>query len=237
MKELVDALFRRHRERLLDDYPNLLACWKSCREEENRRGIVGTASLPDCLFLYLLVVEYRPATIFEIGTFVGTTSIIMAEASGLRARIHTCDKRDVYEPAPRYEGVILPRAKTHSATASGELRKAGVKLDLVFADGRLDWRTARNIAAMMHPESVFATHDYAEGDKGVDNLERMSRRLISRGFRRHVPPSSWYQSGHDVGPWTIDRTGASRASGKPGPAGINSCIAVLLPPDPTELPT
>jgi predicted O-methyltransferase YrrM len=180
MKQFVETLFRRHRERLLDDYPRLLDLWK---ERIQRRS----TSLQDCLFLYLLVKEFRPKVIFEVGTFVGTTAVFMAEASELQATLYTCDMREAYVQQPRYEGVIVPMLGTHSARASKELRRKGVEIDLVFADGRVDWRTGRHIAAMLAEDGVFATHDFVAGDKGEANLKRMKRRLSGRSLRELSP--------------------------------------------------
>lgn len=222
MKRLVETLFRRHREALHAEGPRLLELWKERIQERS-------TSLPDCLFLWLLVREYQPRTIFEIGTFVGTTAAFMAEASGLQAQIHTCDKARVYRQTPRYEGIIEPMPGQHSAPASRTLRKQGLRPDLVFADGRIDWRTARNIAAMMHGSSVFATHDYVAGDKGEHNLRRMERRLRNRGYRALTPTADVYATGYDVGEGLRSQEEARRSSASEGLGGINACTALLLP--------
>jgi hypothetical protein len=57
-----------------------------------RHGLAGgSTGNRDCGFLYLLVKAFACRSIFEIGTYVGTSAVAMAVAGG---HVTTCDPHD-----------------------------------------------------------------------------------------------------------------------------------------------
>ena len=63
---------------------------------ERRRPLAryntGTISEAACLYLGALTACLRPSVIVEIGTFIGTSALTMAQCSAGNTRIFTCDK-------------------------------------------------------------------------------------------------------------------------------------------------
>ena len=131
----------------------------------------GAASLGDCIFLYLVMAEYRPVNILEIGTWFGTTSDVMgcsAYKLGYAATIRTCDKHNVYcgvSPLVEYHN-------TDSTTFLKKLMKQGYKADMVFIDGRLKAKDDKRLHSLFHEKTVFLSHDW-NLNKGQENIRKM----------------------------------------------------------------
>jgi predicted O-methyltransferase YrrM len=130
----------------------------------------GAVTLPDALFLYSLVVAFKPKRILEIGTWFGTTAYIMEKAqrdTGIEPCVHTCDKHDVFvrnkDSAVRY----------YNKMSTSFLKKMlGPKADFIFIDARLEREDPKLIKKMCTKDTVIACHDWGQG-KGTANIKAM----------------------------------------------------------------
>lgn len=142
----------------------------------NEDGLVANSiSLEDARLLYLLVLTHKPKVIFEIGTWIGTSSMVMAEAmraSGHLGRIYTCDAEDHYAIDNSYQDLIIPIV-AYSDTAINQV-PTDTKIDFVFADGELTFKTIKGLKPKLIKNAIIATHDFElPAEKGVLNVCRM----------------------------------------------------------------
>ncbi len=156
--------------------------------------VAGAVNIADYKILYLLVRVYKPKVIFEIGTWIGTSAMIMAEAmraNGTGGKIYTCDHNHYYALDDSYSDIIVP-INAFSAEALDQIPE-DTKIDFVFADGELTFRTISKLKPLLTTEAIIATHDYTPpDDKGVLNVVRMQ---LSSMFTYHIfLPQSTSQS-------------------------------------------
>jgi len=138
--------------------------------------VSGAISERDCEILYDIVHKLQPKTIFEIGTWFGTSAAVM-HAAAPEAKIYTCDKHDLaVVDAPE----ITKYLKT-SSQAIKKLQKKGIKIDLVFADGRLLDGDERRLVKM--GMKVFVTHDYEGREKGYRNIKKIKKFFKGKFFK------------------------------------------------------
>ena len=135
----------------------------------------GTISVPDAKLLYLLVRYFKPKVIFEIGTWIGTSSMVMAEAmkkNNNDGHIYTCDANTFFAVDYLYQDVITT-IKAYSDVALDSI-PTDTKVDFVFADGELTFATIKKLKPILHKDAIVSTHDFTlPAQKGVLNLLRM----------------------------------------------------------------
>jgi len=155
----------------------------------------GTINREDCRILYLLVRYYKPTIIFEIGTWIGTSAMVMAEAmrkNNNGGKIYTCDANNYYSLPGDYSDIISP-ITAYSDKALKQLPK-DTTIDFLFADGELTFATISQLKAKLNEKSIITTHDYIlPDDKGVLNAVRMQLKmffqytLITPTYNNNVP--------------------------------------------------
>jgi predicted O-methyltransferase YrrM len=184
-KELIAHMWREYGEEVEQETPRFEALIEELRAHavtvypDIRRAddqkAAGTVDISDFKILYLLIRTYKPKVIFEIGTWVGTSAMIMAEAmrkNGNGGRIYTCDFNRYYALADSYADCITP-INAYSDKALTML-PAGTRIDFVFTDGELTYPTITALKPLLSKEAVMSTHDYERpGEKGVRNIIRM----------------------------------------------------------------
>ena len=151
-----------------------------------------TTSLEDCLFLYLLVREFRPKVILEIGTWIGSTALSMAEAvrRNGEGRVYTVDVNSASRIPPSYDDVIQYFTRTHSDTALEILASKGVHIDFVFSDANIGRVTVERMKRISDERLIFVTHDFVPPlDKGIDAC--VSMRVQFPGPEYHWFPPDW----------------------------------------------
>ena len=123
-RELVHHLFARHggglAEKLGRNPP------PQCHVTARHGLAGGSAGNPDCAFLYLLVKAFQGRSIFEVGTYVGTSAVAMTMAGG---HVVTCDPEDYGCLPPGIRFMHMPDDEALSV-----LRREGASIDMVFAD-------------------------------------------------------------------------------------------------------
>lgn len=112
----------------------------------------------------------------EVGTFIGTSTMALAAASSVHA-VYTCDvSNDCLGHRPK----VTSFPKVRSTEMFRRLVALGVCADLCFFDGVLEEQDIALLAALCHPRTVFAVHDYNFGPKIRKNgaRETMPRKGI-----------------------------------------------------------
>lgn len=140
--------------------------------------VAGTINYADMKVLYLLVRHFQPKVIFEIGTWIGTSAMVMAEAirkNGNNGVVYTCDTADCYLEQEHYRSIIK-KITAFSDSALSEL-PIDTKVDFVFADGELTFKTIEKLNRKASMHMMIATHDYVlPAEKGVLNYLRLQLR-------------------------------------------------------------
>ena len=124
----------------------------------------GAINQRDAEVLYDLIKKHKIKTVFEIGTWFGTSALMMAEAG---AKVWTCDIKDYY--VADHPGIYFRQGS--SSKMLRELK--GLKFGLVFMDGRFRNDDCRRISRIC---KIFVTHDYKKGKKGIRNIREMKKR-------------------------------------------------------------
>ena len=136
----------------------------------------GSTGDADCGLLHLLVKAFQPQHIFEVGTYVGTSTLAMALAArSYGGKVTTCDPED-RQAIPDDQCDVIRFIHAAALAALADLRARGESIDLVFADWTLGREAIEMLNEMGTPKLIFTAHDYVlPRDKGVINKEEMSR--------------------------------------------------------------
>jgi predicted O-methyltransferase YrrM len=131
--------------------------------------ISGTISVSDAKLLYCLFRYYQPKNVFEIGTWIGSSSLVMAKALKRNGTgcIYTCDINSYYALSQEYDDVII-RINTTSSEAIAQIPN-DQKIDFVFIDGSLDQETIDKLLPRLSDHCIIALHDFIIPEKGVHN--------------------------------------------------------------------
>jgi hypothetical protein len=168
-RELVQHLFARHGGGLAEKLAEIRHHNVTSRARHGLPG--GSTGSPDCAFLYLLVKTFQRRSIFEVGTYVGTSAVAMSMAGG---HVVTCDPED-YGCLP--SGIRFMHMPDDEACSV--LRREGASIDMVFADWVPSADAVSLINELSTPDFIFTAHDYGPGDKG-----EVCFHLISEKYRR-----------------------------------------------------
>lgn len=134
-------------------------------------GSDGSMCLEDLVFLYLVVADKKPATIFEVGTWFGASTIVMAKAAedfGFKTKIITVDNNQVYDN--KLDNVKVVFGKSWDVW---KLYK-NKKFDFVYYDAVVFDADVPYIIK----SKFFGTHDYTANiphNKGVLNINKIGK--------------------------------------------------------------
>lgn len=160
-----------------------VACEKT-RDQMNYQ--TGSISLSAALSLSLLVRNARPATIFEIGTFIGKSTLSMAlamDATGVPGQIFTCDGSNDFRVPKLSQTPIHGFPRAGSTQVLEKLRADGVSLEMLHIDGRLGDNDAELIEQIMAPNAIVAVDDFEGTEKGVSVVSQLFTRPA---FAKHL---------------------------------------------------
>ena len=176
--KLTELMFNKYKYEMKNKLPRLQEKWKETKtfgtqQEGVRKSLdgkeaIGSTSFQDCLFLYLLVRMFRPTRCFEIGTYIGASAVIIAEAlieNGM-GQLYTCDKRDLSVIPKFYPHIKI--IKSSSMEFLTNLK--GIKFDFVFIDGWCKKSLIRQeipiLESFLTDDAILSFHDYKKGQKG-----------------------------------------------------------------------
>ncbi len=123
----------------------------------------GSINEPSSLILRMLTEKLKPGVVVEVGTFIGNSTMAMKAG-----HIYTCDRDNNCVKGTHN---ITTHPWTKSTDMLGKLVDRGVKADLFFFDGRLQFQDIPLVLRMMKPSTVIAVDDHIGGEKGVVNIE------------------------------------------------------------------
>jgi len=157
------------------------------------------ASLEDCLMVYAMVRYYKPLSLLEIGTYIGTVTRVMERAGidsdGIHPTIWTCDKNKVYEAEKKSHFMRIRYMNGLSSKVIRSMNKRQVSIDFCFIDGGLKPGDAKLLKKLYRDKIVFATHDYKPDQKGIRNIKAMKK--VTKNPTIYKPTKQGI--GYDVG--------------------------------------
>jgi len=118
--------------------------------------------------LYNLVKERQPQVIVEVGSWFGTSAMVMDKACDGKASIYTCDRHNVYA----YDSPNVKYYNMMSTVFFKELKSLNIRADFVFLDARLQGDEALLLKLINRPCTIFV-HDYEKGQKGLRNIRAL----------------------------------------------------------------
>lgn len=133
----------------------------------------GSISMSQAYLLYLFLKYFKPIKVIEIGTFIGRSTISMANAIETysdNGKIYTCDfSNDIKLP---WNGKC--KIKQFPKTKSGEmLNNLKGEYDLVFIDGRISDEELSTFERLINQNTIIILDDFEGIEKGVVNLAKL----------------------------------------------------------------
>jgi len=154
------------------------------RQEYRRNAEYNTGSLgaSDAAELYRLVKFFKPATIAEVGTFIGVSTMAMRMADRTVC-IDTCDmSNNIPNLFEHTNGMVTYFPKTSSTEMFKQLAgEDDPGVDMLYIDGRLQQEDFQYFPKIIHDRTIFVFDDFEGIEKGVVNammLESPNRVLI-----------------------------------------------------------
>lgn len=151
----------------------------------------GSINFTNAWCLFSLVCYFRPRVIAEVGTFIGKSTMAMAEAlqNSLVQDpiIYTCDSSNDISLKDRIDVPLVQFPKMTSTDMFTEMVTKQVKADLVFIDGRLSNEDIELLGQVAHESTIFVFDDFEGLEKGVINALNLSN-LFANGYTLVYPP-------------------------------------------------
>jgi hypothetical protein len=146
----------------------------------------GSISFSASLALYLMTRSLEPLSVFEVGTFIGKSTLSMALAidrNGTGGKIYTCDGSNDFHLPQISKCPVQGFSKTTSTDALAALAKENVRVDMLHIDGRLGQGDIELIERIADPRVVIALDDFEGIEKGVANFSLIrGRPFFSQHF-------------------------------------------------------
>jgi hypothetical protein len=164
------------------------------------KGLSGSnsTSFEDCLLLYVLVRHFRRTHVFETGTNVATTAVVMNEAARRNGgKCTTCDPVN-YGAVPPWSGIRF--MNMGSSLALQALFEESQPIDFLFFDWMPDARSLELLPKICVDPTITAVHDYGAGDmKGEEAVVRLNASpFFQRPGRWHLPDAQPVDIGNGV---------------------------------------
>ena len=150
----------------------------------------GSIAISQAHLLYLVVQFFKPKRVIEVGTFIGRSTIAMAQAMDKycsEGEIFTCDASNSIELPWKGTTKITQFKKQTSVAMFQQLD--GV-YDFLFLDGRVVDEDLINMDRLITDKSIIVLDDFEGIEKGVINLTYLKK---LRKFQNHqlvYPPDS-----------------------------------------------
>ena len=148
-------------------------------------GVVGGSPCDRDLFLwYLFARTTKPRKVFEIGTWIGTSTIVIAKALheiyGEDFEIVTCDyPNNVYIENHNYKYLLqnIYYNNLHSNQLVPTLKENGHQFDAIFSDAAISDNNVNDLKDICNMNKfIFLTHDvyttkYSKGNEAVNKIQ------------------------------------------------------------------
>lgn len=153
----------------------------------------GSINFTNAWCLYVLTRYLKPAFVAEVGTFIGRSTMAMAE--GMQAAmvdnpvIHTCDSSNDINLKDVIDIDLVQYPKTSSTDMLRSLVNDSKKVDMFFFDGRISELDLAYIEQLRHESTVLAFDDFEGVEKGAINVLNLSH-LLNSGYTLMYPPDT-----------------------------------------------
>jgi hypothetical protein len=167
--------------------------WEACEATRAHMAYnTGSISPSTGLALYALARKLAPRSVFEVGTFIGKSTVAMAlglEDAGVRdATILTCDLSNDFHLKHTGPTRITGFPRKSSTQALTEAAAQGAQVDLFHFDGRLADADLALVSRIARPNAVYAIDDFEGSEKGVANVAILRAQAALRGHILAYPP-------------------------------------------------
>lgn len=136
--------------------------------KDNQESESRTINDDDCAFLYNFIKLHAVTTAVEIGTWLGTSAMIMAECG---VEVWTCDQHKMFT----YKHPKIHYYNMWSTAFLKKLKKDKLKFDMAFLDGRLMNEDVKRMVKLLNSKASILTHDYMGNAKGVRNFKSLKK--------------------------------------------------------------
>lgn len=164
--------------------------------EANRKAAdynTGSINFTNAWCLYALTRYFKPKVVAEVGTFIGKSTMAMAEAmqsSFVESPIiYTCDSLNAITLESKIDIDLVQYPRQTSTQMFTDMKDRGVKADLVFVDGRLANEDIELLGSIVNETTVFVFDDFEGIEKGVVNVLNLSG-LLANGYTLVYPPDT-----------------------------------------------
>lgn len=161
----------------------------------------GSINFANAWCLYALTRYLKPTFIAEVGTFIGRSTMAMAE--GMQSAmidnpvIHTCDSSNDINLKDVIDIDLVQYPKTQSTEMLRQLSNGAKKVDMFFFDGRISESDLSYIEELRHESTVFAFDDFEGVEKGTVNVLNLSH-LLNSGYTLVYPPDTQLLRDHGL---------------------------------------
>ena len=155
----------------------------------------GSIGLTQAYSLYLFLKHFKPEKIIEVGTFIGRSTLSMANAVDTYSdigEIHTCDMSN---------NILLPwkgktNIKQYPNTKSLEmLKELNGEFDLIFLDGRISDEELELLENLISQKTIIILDDFEGMEKGVMNLTKLRKlQKLNNHFQINPPTEEFLKS-------------------------------------------
>lgn len=142
----------------------------------------GSINADSVWALYALANYFQPQTIIEVGTYVGRSTIALAEGQRdgfvTEPEIYTCDATNDCDlstlTAFATNEVHVEQFQNQTSTHMfSTLVERGVVADWVHLDGRLVEPDLPHLKKLIHDGTIFSLDDFEFDQKGMDNAKAL----------------------------------------------------------------
>ena len=146
----------------------------------------GSIGENDIRILADIIERVRPTTIFEAGTWFGTSAYCMSDCMkqlGIEGTVYTCDKHDVFVSTDGSD-VVYKNAMSYDAMKS--FLNHGIRVQFAFIDAGLkEEKDIRRLIELFGKNKIIiALHDW--GQKGTRNVNAILK--LKPNLKLTVPP-------------------------------------------------
>ncbi len=132
----------------------------------------GTISPKSALWLFLLTRYFKPTTIAEVGTFIGTSGLSMVrgvDSNNATVAFYSCDVSNSIDIPYNGSSTVEFFKKSDSTQMFRQLKERGIVPDMLHIDGRLNQDDFPMLVDLKIMDAIVLLDDFEGIEKGVAN--------------------------------------------------------------------